>query len=212
MTKTVALHGFLGDYRQWNDYIPLDLYKYKNLTELEEEVKLIAPSKIVGYSMGGRLALHLASLMGEQLERIIILGGNLGLESKDEIKKRIIWEEGWIKKIETLSADAFLNDWNQQTVFSNDMPIKTTRSREEILRLFNLFPLSKQPNFRPMVESKDRFVFAAGEYDHKYIKQYQEINRTFSLIKGCGHRILLDKNKNQIEKLICQGETHVGNR
>lgn len=203
MTKVVALHGFLGDSSQWQDCIALDLYQYNNLTELEEEIQRINPTVIIGYSMGGRLALHLASLMLDKLERVIVLGGNLGLQSKDEVEKRIDWEARWCSKLETLSREDFYKEWNDQAIFKNDTPIEDfNRETTDILRLLKLYPLSKQPNFRPMVKDNPKFILAAGEHDRKYLESYRQVKNDVEVILDCGHRILNNETAKKLLNLI----------
>jgi len=73
----VALHGFLGRPSDW------DFLRDAGLDVDARELDDIPRSgeTLLGYSMGGRLALH-ALLDGAKFERAVIVSSGLGLENE----------------------------------------------------------------------------------------------------------------------------------
>ena len=95
----VFLHGFLGSSLDWLEvlsYLPsfksylIDLPGHGKsafhpeliLPHFEEKIDL------VGYSMGGRLALQYAAQNPQKIEKLILLSTHLGLFSEEEILQK----------------------------------------------------------------------------------------------------------------------------
>lgn len=210
MSRIVAIHGFLGSPDQWDtlktkhELIPLDLYQFDSIKELEEKVNKLSPSILMGYSLGGRIALHLATTMINSLERVYIFAGNIGPCTQSERAKRVKWESSWQNKLNTLTNEQFLQDWNSQPIFKHDLPIThLPHPKDKLEKLFNLYPLSKQPNFKELVEGEHKFTFVVGEKDTKYLQRYRKLKLTNLLVmKNCGHRLLNTDNIQKLSELL----------
>ena len=115
MNQVVALHGFTG---QGADFDPLraflppgstlsspdlpghgskrllkDLAAYSLPAHLAAISEAATASQItlLGYSMGGRLALHWAIAHPERIQRLILVGASPGLATPDEPSRRLTW-------------------------------------------------------------------------------------------------------------------------
>jgi 2-succinyl-6-hydroxy-2,4-cyclohexadiene-1-carboxylate synthase len=71
---------------------------------------------LVGYSQGGRIALHAALAMPERIDRLVLIGASPGLEDEAERADRRAADERLAEQIETLSIEEFATIWAQTPV------------------------------------------------------------------------------------------------
>ena len=83
------------------------------LDDLEVERPLI-----VGYSMGGRLALYLALRYPERCAGLFLESASPGLEGEEERKARREADEEKAKRLESGDFEEFLRDWYLQPLFA----------------------------------------------------------------------------------------------
>lgn len=139
--RRVWLHGFLGDPADWDvvrgllppapggDLAPrlpghgaspspvppeLDEWLEHLLLELGGE----DPLELVGYSLGGRLALRLALRDPGRVRRLVLLGASPGLPDSAERARRRALDEQRASRLETQGLEAFLLDWYRQPLFA----------------------------------------------------------------------------------------------
>jgi 2-succinyl-6-hydroxy-2,4-cyclohexadiene-1-carboxylate synthase len=72
----------------------------------------------VGYSMGGRLALHLALADPERVTALVLVGATGGIDDADERAARRASDEALADRLERIGADAFLDEWLAQPLFA----------------------------------------------------------------------------------------------
>lgn len=136
------LHGFMGSGRDWVETVealpgcrcilvdlpghglsagcPAGLYPMSQaalalLAVLDDlEVGRCVP---VGYSMGGRLALHLALAHPDRCRALVVESGSAGLVSEREREARRQWDRAKASELEQQGLDAFLDDWYRQPLF-----------------------------------------------------------------------------------------------
>lgn len=72
----------------------------------------------LGYSMGGRLALHLALSRPALTERLVLIGATAGIEDEDERSARKAADEALAAHIEDIGVDAFLEEWLALPLFA----------------------------------------------------------------------------------------------
>lgn len=73
---------------------------------------------LVGYSMGGRLALYLAVNYPQWCGRVVIEAGSPGLDGKKERAERRIADNDRADRLEREGLDAFIEAWYQQALFA----------------------------------------------------------------------------------------------
>ena len=76
----------------------------------------------LGYSMGGRLALHVALAHPEVVERLVLVSATAGIEDPDDRAHRRAADEATAKRIEQDGVTAFLDDWLAQPMFAGLSP------------------------------------------------------------------------------------------
>src|SRR5688572_2561414 len=139
------LHGFMGSSADWRDVtaalgdrafcITLDLPGHGASLGLRPEAYTIEESAraaihvldelrvqrpvMVGYSMGGRLALYMALRCPERCAGLFLESASPGLESEEERAVRRASDQEKAKRLETEDFEAFLRDWYRQPLFAS---------------------------------------------------------------------------------------------
>lgn len=75
-----------------------------------------------GYSLGARVALHVALRHGERVRALILLGASRGIEDETLRAQRVAHDEALASRIETVGVDQFLDEWLAQPMFSTLPP------------------------------------------------------------------------------------------
>src|ERR1051326_4799862 len=77
----------------------------------------VTSSHVVGYSMGGRLALHVATRLPERVRSLLTIGAHAGLEG-DAREARRQADEGLAAGLEAGGIEPFVNYWSAQPMFA----------------------------------------------------------------------------------------------
>lgn len=109
----VALHGFLGRPSDWNGILPDEALKPDLFSP---DFGIPEGEILIGYSLGGRLALQ--NLHKYNYKAAVIISSHPGLDSEEEMKARREHDEKWAKRFESDPWDILMKDWNGQGVFS----------------------------------------------------------------------------------------------
>lgn len=157
---------------------------------------------LIGYSMGGRVALMFAACYPERIKKLIILSAHPGLEKDVERKKRALWENEWLAVMERESQENFLEKWYSQPLFASlrlspRFPSILERRKKACLSkakiLFDRYRLSTQPNLWPHLPHLP-VTFIYGKDDQKYQSIYSRLNSlgvACHLVEG-GHAFHLE--------------------
>lgn len=215
----VFLHGFSGDCREWqvvgetlSEYprLYLDLPGHgesRNITVtgFEEMSTLLTRTLIsynilnywmVGYSLGGRIAMFHACQHPAGLDGVIVEGGHPGLQDADARQARLISDRRWASRFRSEPLEAVFADWYQQPVFASltddqRRALIALRSRNNGPRLAEMLEatsLAVQPDLRPALIARDfSFDYLYGERDGKFAAIAAEINATRHAIPHAGH-------------------------
>lgn len=175
------LHGFAGDVQDWNEVISF-LPSFE-CTPLLYPFELPAKGVLIGYSMGGRIALK------SPLPKIII-SGHPGLQTDEEKEARTQSEALWINKLKTLSINQFFKEWYEQPLFqslrnhprfSSILERRLKKSPELLIKQIMEHSLTKQPTLRRNT------IFIHGEYDTVYKDLYQKAKIFSHEVPKAGH-------------------------
>jgi 2-succinyl-6-hydroxy-2,4-cyclohexadiene-1-carboxylate synthase len=196
----VFLHGFLGTGQDWMrvcsflaDFpcVAVDLpghgnAPFREVFELDVDFERFV---LVGYSMGGRLAMEYAAKHPERVSSLILISAHPGLLSEDEKQKRLANDAEWAKLLLELPIDEFLSRWYDQPLFHpfkpdlSAMSIRKRQNPESLAKALVQFSLGKQPRY----DTKDALVLV-GESDEKFRKLHPHAN----IIAGAGHMAHLE--------------------
>lgn len=199
----VFLHGFLGTAADWKpvcSYLPplccigFDLPGHGASAFMEDFEIDIPRFHLVGYSMGGRIAMRYAKKRPEQVESLIVISAHPGLKSEKDRQKK--WENDlyWAKLLFTISMDDFLDRWYDQPIFKGFKPDLTLRRQQNIPAVAASllhYSLAKQP----LYEIEEGIV---GEQDEKF----RSLFKKEIVIPNAGHAVHLQNPKAVAEKLL----------
>ncbi|MCG9697892.1 2-succinyl-6-hydroxy-2,4-cyclohexadiene-1-carboxylate synthase [Shewanella sp. Isolate11] len=73
---------------------------------------------LLGYSLGGRIALHLSQLMPQKILSVTLESCHPGLTDETLKRQRQLNDQHWNQQLSSLSIEAFLALWYQQGVFA----------------------------------------------------------------------------------------------
>ncbi len=212
--RAVLLHGFAGSARQWDrvgvDALALELADARPLTP-DGVVALVAasaPARVTlgGYSMGGRLALHVALALPELVERLVLVSASAGIEDGGERARRRADDEALASQIERHDIEWFVEHWRALALFAADPPwVSEEVAREQrrcapatlgaTLRAFG--PGAMAPMWDRLGELAMPVVVLAGERDERYVAAARRLARAIpdaelELVPGAGHRLALE--------------------
>lgn len=147
----VFLHGFLGNRKDWKKTIkqlkddfhcitidlpghglsagnlaPLDQgFEYCNeLIKFSLDELDVTSFTLIGYSLGGRIALDYARSQADpRLTHLILESSHIGLTNESEKQQRYHFDLAWAERFSTLSLEESLYQWYEQPIF-NDLTIK----------------------------------------------------------------------------------------
>jgi 2-succinyl-6-hydroxy-2,4-cyclohexadiene-1-carboxylate synthase len=96
----------------------------------------LAPDRftLVGYSMGGRIALHAAPALGARVDGLVLIGASPGLGDVAEREARRSADEHLAGEIERSSLEAFAERWAQTPVLTGQPPEVLAAAHADRLR------------------------------------------------------------------------------
>ena len=215
----VFLHGFSGDRREWqrvgeglSDYprLYLDLPGHggsRNLgvTGFDEMSTLLTRTLLsynilklwlIGYSLGGRIAMFHACQQPKGLLGVIVEGGHPGLQDADARNARLASDRRWATRFRTEPLEKVFADWYQQPVFASLTDAQrdaliTLRSQNNgatLAMMLETTSLAVQPDLRAALSARDvSFDYLYGERDEKFAALAAEVNAVRHAIPDAGH-------------------------
>src|SRR3954463_6457880 len=151
----VLLHGFGGTHRAWDPVLPeLDPERYNPIVPdlrghgtkggvrpvsfdgCVADVLAAAPERFVlcGYSMGGRIAQHVALAAPERVERLVLVATTAGLADEAERAARRADDERLAAFADGASIEQSADRWAAQPLFAGTPPAAARIWREDLLR------------------------------------------------------------------------------
>ncbi|MGK7902972.1 MAG: 2-succinyl-6-hydroxy-2,4-cyclohexadiene-1-carboxylate synthase [Hormoscilla sp.] len=201
----ILLHGFMGSSDDFHEVIELlseefcclavDLpghgktqvkgdescYNMSNtaqgINDLLDELKMDKCS-LVGYSMGGRLALYLMLNFPDRFEKVILESATAGLKTAAERKKRRQADAERARELENGDFRQFLGKWYNQAIFQSlrnhpdfgkMMERRLANHPWELAKsLRNMGTGNMLPLWDRLAENKIPLLLLVGEYDAKF--------------------------------------------
>jgi 2-succinyl-6-hydroxy-2,4-cyclohexadiene-1-carboxylate synthase len=201
-----ALHGFLGHSTDWKMFHEihhpieimnenLDLWAWShafNKTITRSSSKNI----LLGYSLGGRLAMHALLSKPSLWDAAIFISAHPGLTASSERIVRQKHDQEWAQRFLTDSWSLLMHEWNTNAVFGG-RPFPFSRTEKEFNReklsqqLVNWSLGNQDPLFDRLKNLPIPMLFLAGELDSKFCgvaEQFKEIANV-SIIPDAVHRL-----------------------
>jgi 2-succinyl-6-hydroxy-2,4-cyclohexadiene-1-carboxylate synthase len=218
----VLLHGFAGTGRAWDPVVErLDPERYTALAPdlrghgsardgrpiafdaVVADVLAGAPPRfaLCGYSMGGRIALHVALAAPERIERLLLVATTAGIDDEGERAARREADERLAAFAEAATIEQFADRWAAQPLFAATPPEAARIWREDLLRndpralaavLRGLGAGAMEPLWDRLPELTMPATVVAGERDAKYVALAERLgaslpDATVALVPGAGH-------------------------
>jgi 2-succinyl-6-hydroxy-2,4-cyclohexadiene-1-carboxylate synthase len=152
----ILLHGFAGTHRAWDGvmgrlpperYRPLaldlpghgehaDAKRPISFAGCVEHVLARAPERfaLCGYSLGGRVALHVALAAPERVSRLVLVSTTAGIGDDAERAQRSAADRRLADELENGSQEDFVARWCAQPMFADDPPAVDVLAREDYRR------------------------------------------------------------------------------
>ncbi len=134
-----CLHGFLGSPRDWDEFgaasIPAWAEAYcRRVAQARALVPATGRHYLLGYSLGGRLALHMAVQFPALWDGMVIVGANPGLDSAEARGQRRRNDETWARRFEAEPWETVLAAWDAQPVFAGRRAALGERREDDFSR------------------------------------------------------------------------------
>ena len=216
----VFLHGFSGDHREWQpvgeafpraNRLYVDLPGHGGSSSLRvdgfdgvaEMLKATLLSYnilnywLVGYSLGGRIAMYYACCSRpEGLAGVIVEGAHPGLTDANARQQRLHSDQLWAQRFATQPLADVFHDWYQQPVFSSLTAgqrdaLVTLRQHNDggaLAAMLLATSLSVQDDLRPALRRcHTPFWYLCGERDAKFRAIAEELSLPCRIIRDAGH-------------------------
>lgn len=221
------LHGFMGNSHEFDEAIALlsnDFYCltvdlpghgktqilggdecYTMANTAQALIKLLDNLKItqcflIGYSMGGRLALYLTIHFSHRFSKVILESASPGLLTEAERAERVKRDEQIARKLERSGSRsdfaAFLANWYNQAIFGSIknhpqfqqlIEIRLENKPVELAKSLRWMGTGCQPSlWEKLKENVTPLLLLVGEYDEKFI----DINTKMNSICECQLKVV----------------------
>lgn len=189
----VFFHGFLGSALDWEpvcSFLPpvtciaFDLPGHGASPFVEEFIIDKPRFHLVGYSMGGRIAVAYARRHPAQIASLTLLSTHPGLKTAKEKQSRFEIDSQWEQLLHQLSIDDFLSRWYDQPIFKPycpDLKMRREQNIPNLARALMHYSLSKQ-------EFTDLDGVLVGENDLKF----RALFRNPIVVPNAGHMVHLE--------------------
>ena len=149
----VLLHGFGGTRHTWDRvaarlrperYLPLalDLPGHGDAPQQQPAITFAAcvdrvlahsPERFAlgGYSLGGRIALHVALAAPERVSMLTLVSSTAGIEDPDERDRRREADHRLADQLERIPFEEFIERWRSRPLFADDPPEVDALARED---------------------------------------------------------------------------------
>ncbi|GAM16425.1 2-succinyl-6-hydroxy-2,4-cyclohexadiene-1-carboxylate synthase [Mesobacillus selenatarsenatis] len=235
----VLLHGFTGAASTWKPFCPIwgnhstllmvdlighgetespgDTARY-NIKKATDDLKVlldqleIEKTDMLGYSMGGRIAITFASMYPERIRKLVLESTTPGLENPADREARVQQDQKLAMKIETEGLEKFISFWESIPLFQSQLnlpkeireQIRSQRLRNNPVGLSNSLRgmgTGAQPSWWDKLTTFDfETLLITGELDDKFCKIAADMasklpNAKHLSIIDCGHAIHVEERE-----------------
>lgn len=223
MQRVALVHGFLGSPADWADVlarlspgIACDCVPLVELgcESVDDAARALAArleqapcDVLVGYSMGGRIALELAATRPELAPRLVLLGASLGLDDENERARRAAEDDARAAEILRDGLDAFVERWYRLAIFApftrhaSFSAARLRRAQGEAAFWARCVaacsPARGTPRWSAVPAFAPRTTFVAGALDERYAAYAARAKALapalrVEIVAGAGHALPLE--------------------
>lgn len=230
----VLLHGFTGSHHTWSSFISkwqehfqlitIDLPGHgktvtktsrtmesccHDLRQLFDHLELTT-FHLLGYSMGGRVALSFAMFYPQYISSLILESTSPGLQAEDERNERIKNDEKLARKIEKEGLKSFIDFWENIPLFASQkkLPIdiqqsiraeRLSQSETGLTESLRHMGTGRQPSWwRKLTELTRPTLLIVGELDRKFVEINERMQKSLfsaelEIVENVGHAIHVEE-------------------
>lgn len=230
---TVFLHGFAGGPDSWTEVVER-LGRRKTLLGLrlpghhpqarvaadsfEAAVDQVASAldaeqseaaHLVGYSLGGRVALGIAVRHPNLVERLTLIGAHPGLATEEARQARRLADAAWSELLRSRGIEEFVRAWEMQPVFASQRGadanllacqrrLRLAHDPQQLAAAMDILGLAAMPDWTPHLPSLRLPVqLVIGDQDEKFQLLAEKMAQRLPItslhrVTGAGHNVLLE--------------------
>lgn len=234
----LMLHGFMGASTSWGDHLltvladdyqvitlellghglsdkPVQPERYA-IHEMVQDIcdvldaLGIAATHLLGYSMGGRVALAFAALQSARVNHLVLESASPGLKTEQERKARRCADERLAQRLEAHGIAPFVDNWEKLPLFSSQKrlakplqdAIRQTRLRNDPAALaasLRGLGTGSQPSFwEALPDLSQPALLLCGSLDSKFVVINRNMmmhlpNVCLAIIEDAGHTVHLEQ-------------------
>jgi 2-succinyl-6-hydroxy-2,4-cyclohexadiene-1-carboxylate synthase len=219
----VLAHGFTGTARSWGPLLellgdpqtlrPVDIAGH-GTTPVAPDLPAAAQrlgrdggwGAYIGYSLGGRVALHLALSQPDRVSALVLIGAHPGIEDPRQRAARRRADDDLADHLESIGLEAFLDEWLSQPLFASLPPAADQRAERLAndpaalaATLRNLSTGRQAPLWDRLPALAMPVLVLAGERDQKYTRLGRQAvatigaNAAFEPVPDSGHAAHLEQ-------------------
>ncbi|WP_434524358.1 2-succinyl-6-hydroxy-2,4-cyclohexadiene-1-carboxylate synthase [Photorhabdus asymbiotica] len=216
----IWLHGLLGCGDEWSplvklctqypslvvdlpghgDSVAVQIKDFADMNHLLSETlreQQIDQYWLIGYSLGGRIAMNYAcygDIRG--LCGLLVEGGNPGLLSRRERHDRLNYDRDWARRFRSQPIEQVLFDWYQQKIFSDLLPeqrqqlikVRSQNNGDRVADMLENTSLGHQPWLVSKLQQLTLpFMYLCGENDKKFRQLAKRYALPLQTIPHVGH-------------------------
>lgn len=154
---------------------------------------------LLGYSMGGRLALYMTLHFPDRFEKVVLESASPGLKTQKERSHRLESDLQIAQKLENSNLQEFLYYWYDRPLFQSlkkspnfERLIETRLANNpiELAKSLRNMGTGKQPSlWEKLAQNQIPLLLLAGEYDDKF----QRINAEIASLCPAAHNKIVSK-------------------
>lgn len=174
---------------------------------------------LVGYSMGGRLALYLTIYFPQYFHKVVLESASAGLRTAAEKSNRLAKDQKLATELEHLKHHdfrLFLENWYQQSIFASlrshpnfpqMLEKRLNNSPAQLAKSLRNLSIGMQPSlWEKLSENEVPLLLLVGELDLKFVQVNQQMQQLCKLsqlqiVPNCGHNIHFENPNLFIEKI-----------
>lgn len=230
--RLVLVHGFTQTGTSWisiadhfaqrgREVVIVDLPGHGGSSTVRADLRRTAdllaatagPATYVGYSLGGRVCLHLALMYPHVVDHLAVLGATPGIVDDDERAARRTADEALAVRIAEIGVETFIDEWSAQPLFGGHVlgdDDRADRCRNTAAGLASSLRLSgtgtQVPLWDRLKELNMPVLAMAGELDVKFVAIAERVaasvpQGTFAAIHDAAHAAHLQQPMQVITRL-----------
>lgn len=170
----------------------------------------LAAAHLVGYSMGGRLALGLLDRHPDLFASATLVGASPGLADPAEREARAARDEEWARLLDEEGLDSFVAAWEAVPLFETQarLPrdvldhqrgIRRSHDPRGLARSLRVAGLARMPDYRPRLDRMTVPIrLVVGERDARFRALADEMAArlpaaSLTLVPDAGHNVILER-------------------